>query len=172
VSKFVRLGLVAACLALLAATPVAAGAPTIERQDINVIGDPSDDLTALCHFAVWVDVTGHITDHIWTDSDGNLVREVTNYNLLVTYHSDNGSVFAVNVGPDRFYANADGSFDLYTTGNIESLHGPGNGNAYRDVGWTHIHITFDADGNPSFEFVDDVGAHYGDHDAVLCELLS
>lgn len=164
-SKFVRLGLVAACLALLVAAPVAAGKPTIERQDIDVTGDPSDDLTDLCGFDVWVDVSGHIVDHFWTDSDGNAVREVTNYDLLVTYHSENGSVFAVNVGPDRVWFNEDGSITLLTTGNIESIHGPGG--SYSDVGFTELLINGD-----DVEVVSAPGQHEGDHDGLLCELLS
>jgi hypothetical protein len=167
VSKFVRLGLVAACLALLAASPVAAGAPTIERQDINDVGVPLDELSEACGFDVWVDVTGHITDHVFTDSEGNERREITNYNLLVTYHSDNGSVFAVNVGPDRIWFNADGSLTLQITGNVESLHGKGNGGAYQDVGFTELIINGD-----DVTFVRAPGQHDDNHDEVLCGLLS
>ena len=166
-SKFVRLGLVAACLALLAASPVAAGAPTIDHVNIDVVGDPLDELSDTCGFDVWVDVTGHFTDHMFTDRDGNDVREVTNYDLLVTYHSDTGSVFAVNVGPDRFWFNEDGSFTIQTTGNVESLHGPGNGGAYQDVGFTELIINGD-----DVQFVRAPGQHDGNHDEVLCDLLS
>jgi hypothetical protein len=167
VSKFVRLGLVAACLALLAVSPVVAASPTIVREDINIIGEPSPELSDLCGFDVWIDVSGHITEHRFVDSEGNLTRQVINYDLLVTYHSETGSVFTVNVGPDRVWVNDDGSITLLTTGNIESLHGPGNGGAYQDVGFTELII----DGE-DVTFVTAPGQHDGNHDEVLCELLS
>lgn len=165
-SKFVRLGLVAACLALLAASPVAAGAPSVERHQVNVVGELQAELSELCGFDVWADVTGHYSFRVFTDRDGNDIREIDNYNLLVTYYSDNGSVFATNVGPDRLWFNEDGSITLLTTGNIESLHGPGNGGAYQDVGFTEFIINGD-----DFTVVRAPGQHDDGHDDVLCELL-
>ena len=80
--------------------------------------------------------------------------------------AETGSVFAVNVGPDRFWFNDDGSFTLQTTGNVESLHGPGNGDAYQDVGFTEVIIN-----GEDVQFVRAPGQHDGDHDEVLCGLL-
>src|SRR5262245_12084252 len=161
VSRILRIGLLGVCLAALAASPAAAAKPSIETIPVGEFGVHLDDLSTFCGFDVWVDVTGHIGIKVFTDRAGNTWREVDNYLFLVHYYSENASVDTVNVGPDRITYNADGSVELYATGNIESLHGPGAGNPYRDVGWTHFHVTFDADGNPTYEFVNDVGQHYG-----------
>ncbi|HEX5014716.1 MAG TPA: hypothetical protein VFV72_11235 [Candidatus Limnocylindrales bacterium] len=168
----IALILASALLAVgVAVQPAAAGKPQMERVDINDIGSVHEFLTDVCGVDVWIDTTGHAIFRVFTDADGNPVREVNTFAIHRTIYSANGSISSVDVGPDRVMYNADGSIDVWTTGNIGSLNVPGQGRVYADTGWTHIHVTFDESGDATEEVVDDAGQHWGDNVAVFCDVL-
>lgn len=153
------------------APPAAAGKPDTERVDINDIGVLNGFLTDVCGFDVWQDTTGHAIFRIFADAEGNPVREVNNFAIKRTFYSANGSISTVDVGPDRAWYNADGSIDLFVTGNIGSLTVPGQGRVVANVGWTQLHITFPEEGDPIVEVVDQAGQHWGDDVPVICDAL-
>jgi hypothetical protein len=168
----IALILASALLAMgVVAQPAAAGKPEMERADVNEVGVLEEFLTDVCGTDIWLDVTGHAIFKIWFDADGNPVREINNFALRRTFYNENGSISTVDVGPDRVWYNADGSIELFVTGNIGSLTVPGQGKVVANAGWTHFHITFDENGEAIFEFVDDAGQHWGDDVEVLCEVL-
>jgi hypothetical protein len=162
------------CACLLGAVfvaPAAAVRPVMERVPVadNFL---DEGLTELCGFDVWVTGTGHITFRLMTDNDGNPVREVNNFAILVTYSSEFGSVSTVDVGPDRVTYNDDGSLDIFITGNPQSLTAPGEGRVWANSGWIHIRLTFDENGDATVEFIDSAGLKTeGEQAPILCELL-
>jgi len=54
---------------------------------------------------------------------------------------------------------------------VQSINIPGQGRVYADVGQVTIHITFDANGDPLFEVLQQHGQHEGDQLEVLCSVL-
>ncbi|HEX4898061.1 MAG TPA: hypothetical protein VFV53_06830 [Candidatus Limnocylindrales bacterium] len=168
----VRAFMCACLLGAVAAATALAGQPTMERVVIDDVGIHDDFLSDACGFDVWFDGSGHITFRLFSDAEGNPLRELNNYAIRSRYFSEFGSVNAVNVGPDRITYEADGSLTVFTTGNIESLTAPGVGRVYSDVGWTQLHITFPDVGDPIVEFVSAAGQHWGDSVEVICGLLA
>ena len=161
-----------ACLAL--ASPAAAAKPQMERVVLNDIGLQDDFLTDACGFDVFFDGTGQAIFREFTDSEGNLLRELNNFGVHVRVYSEWGSVSLVDVGVDRVTYNADGSITQVIIGNVQSIHLPGQGRVYADVGQTTLMITFpDPEGDPVVELVRQVGQHsdFGQED-VLCEALA
>lgn len=166
------MGVVAICLAVLAASPAAAARPIQEFVPINDVGVVDEFLSELCGFEVLVDGSGHIIFRSFVDADGNTVREVNNFAIQVRFYSENGEVNVVDVGPDRVWVNADGSLDIFITGNPQSIQAKGEGRVYRNVGWVHFHVTFDGEGNPTGEFVGSAGQHDDvDTGLIICGLL-
>lgn len=172
VVRMVRAVMGALLLGVVAATTATAAQPAMERVVFDDVGIHDDFVSDACGFDVWFDGTGHATFRSFSDAAGNPLRELNNYAIRVTYYSEFGSVTTQNVGPDRVTYEADGSITLLTTGSIESLTAPGQGRVYSDVGWTEVHITFDEDGEASFEVVATAGQHWGDEVEVLCGLLA
>ena len=170
--RMVRAFMCACLIGAVAATTAVAGQPTMERVLIDDVGIHDDFLSDACGFDVWFDGSGHITFRLFTDADGNPLREVNNYAILVDYYSEFGAVSFVDVGPDRVTYNADGSITDYITGNVQSIQAPGEGRGYSDVGWTQLHITFPEEGDPIFDVVSAAGQHWGDQVDVLCGLLA
>jgi hypothetical protein len=153
------------------APPAAAGKPESERVEISEIGVLDEFLTEECGTEIWLDVTGHAIFRIFSDADGNPVRELNNFAIRRTFYSENGSISTVDVGPDRAWYNDDGSIELFVTGNIGSLTVPGQGKVVANTGWTHLHITFPEEGDPIVDVIDEAGQHWGDDIAVFCEVL-
>jgi hypothetical protein len=167
----VRAFMCACLLGAVAATAAVAGQPTMERVPIDDVGIHEDFLSDACGFDVWFDGSGHITFRLFTDADGNPLREVNNYAIRVDYYSEFGALSTVDIGPDRVTYNADGSITNYITGNVQPIQAPGEGRVYSDVGWTQLLITFPEEGDPIFEVVSTAGQHWGDSVEVICELL-
>ena len=167
IARIMGLGLLGV---LLVAAPVSAGKPTRDWIDGSEQGvDPF--LTGACGIEVVATVTGHFILRSWSDSAGNLVREVNNYAFGATYTSVNGSIRLRDVGVDRVTYLADGSVIQFIIGNVQSISIPGQGRVYADVGRTRVLITFDANGDPIFDATPLGGQHWGDQLAVICEHL-
>jgi len=155
---------------LLVAAPVSAGKPQMERV---VVDDQfvDDFLSEACGAEVTFQATGHITFRLFTNSAGNPTRELNNYALTAVYSSENGSVRAKDVGVDRVTYQADGSLIQIIIGSVQSFSIPGQGRVYQDVGRTRVVITFDANGEPSFDATPLGGQHDPDQVGPLCSVL-
>ena len=164
--------LAAAMLATLAMTsPALAGQPQMEKIPVDETF-VDDFLSDVCGAEVSVHFYGHFIIRVFTDADGNPVREVNNYAFSNRFTSVHGSVFAKDVGADRITYLDDGSLIQVIIGNVQSFSIPGVGRVYQDVGQKTLHITFDDEGNPSFEMLDDSkGQHDPDQLAPLCSVL-
>ncbi len=164
-----------AALAILAtlalAGPALAAKPQMERMQVD---DQfvDDFLSEACGAEVTVHVTGHVTFRAFIDDAGNVTRELNNYALTSTYSSANGSVRAKDVGVDRVTYAPDGSFVNVIIGNVQSFNIPGLGRVYQDTGQITLRFTFDAEGNPTVELLDDSkGQHDPDQVGPLCSVL-
>jgi len=102
-------------------------------------------------------------------------RSINNYAIYATYTANGKTVSVVNVGPDRFRFNADGSFTLAITGTIELASGPGAGTVSGQAGQTLYLFTptgeLDEDGNPIYDVdvLKVAGARPGGN---FCDLLA
>ena len=165
--RVLGLGLLAV---LLIAAPVNAGKPQMERIPVDDLF-VDDFLSEVCGAEVTVHFTGHVTFRVFTDADGNPVREVNNYALGGTYSSANGSLRVRDVGVDRITYLPDGSLIQIIIGNVRSFSIPGQGRVYADVGRTVLQITFDANGDPIFTVISQQGQHDDDNLEALCSVL-
>jgi len=92
-------------------------------------------------------VTGHVTFRLFTDADGNPVREVNNYATRIHWWSVNGDIHAQDVGADRATYMDDGGIVIIIIGSVQSFSIPGRGRVYSDVGRSMLVI--DANGTVS-----------------------
>lgn len=167
------LALLVSILTCLAIAGTVAAAPMIERIPVNDSGIVDEFLTQECGTPIWIDVWGHITSHVWTDADGNPVRELNNYALHATWYSDFASLRTVDRGVDRVTHLADGSIILTVVGDVTPIHVPGQGLVYADIGQTTLHISFPDQGDPIVEVLSSHGQHGGsDFVEVICGLLA
>ncbi len=169
-----RVLVLSALACMLLAGPVSAAKPMMERIPINDIGILDEFLTEVCGYDIWLNATGHITFRVWTDGEGNPLREVNNYGVHLTFYSEGGSVSTRDVGADRVTYLPDGTFTVAIMGNVTSLQVPGQGRVYSDVGRVVLHFSFpDPEGPPVIDVLSSAGQH-GEQGAapVLCELLA
>lgn len=151
---------------MLVAGPVSAGKP---EQVIETVDDSFVDpfLSAECGVEVNVRATGHVTLRLFTDADGNPVRELNNYAIDVVFSSVNGEIHAKDVGADRFTYLDDGGFSLVIIGSVQSFSVPGQGRVYADVG--RVMIEVDAAGNETFTPLG--GQHDSGQTEAICGVL-
>jgi hypothetical protein len=169
--RLIRASLAAAFLCGVLAFPVGASEPITQRIPLSIVGAVDEGTSRVCGFEVRNDVTGHITLRVWQDASGNPIRELNNYAIRIRYYSSARSVTTEDVGVDRITYLADGSIRLVTIGNIQSLNVQGGGRVYADVGQSTFLVTFDAQGNASFELLAQKGKHDPDQARILCGIL-
>lgn len=152
--------------ALLIAAPASAAAPQMERtllDDLFVAPFLSD----ACGVQVHARVTGQLTLRLFTDADGNPVREVDNGAIDVRLWSAYGEIHAKNVGVDRVTYMDDGSVVIVSIGSVNSFSTPGDGRVYSDVGRSLLVI--DANGDETFTPLN--GQHDPDQLGAICAVL-
>jgi len=150
----------------LLAAPASAGRPAqtfIPVDDLFV--DPF--LSGACGVDVTVSATGHVILRAFTDANGNLVREVNNYAIDLTFSSENAAIHAKDVGVDRVTYFEDGGLIDIIIGSVQSFSIPGQGRVYADVGRSMLEI--DANGNTTLTPLS--GQHDPDQTAVICDIL-
>jgi len=152
--------------AVLVVAPVSAGKPESERVAIDEVF-VDDELSAACGVTVNAHVVGHITFRLFSDADGNPVRELNNYATRIQWWSVNGEIHAQDVGADRATYLDDGSLVVIIIGSVQSFSIPGEGRVYSDVGRSMLVI--DANGDATFTPLG--GQHDADQLAALCSVL-
>lgn len=156
--------------AMLVAAPANAGKPQMER--VTVDDQFVDDfLSEACGTEVTLHFTGHVIFRLFTDADGNPVRELHTFGLAGTYESENGTIHVRDVGADRITYLADGSLIQVVIGNVRSFSIPGQGRVFADVGRSIFQITFDANGDPIFTFISSSGQHDDSDLEAICSVL-
>lgn len=75
-------------------------------------------LTKECRVPIVADFEGTVTVHVFTDREGNFVREIDKYQIRDTFtNTETGEVVEIHdVGPDIFFFNKQGEFMLALTG--------------------------------------------------------
>jgi hypothetical protein len=152
--------------AILVTAPVSAGKPemVLDAFDTTFVDDALSDS---CGVEVNAHVSGHTIVRVFTDADGNPVRELNNYAVQAHWWSINGDIHVRDVGADRVTFFDDGSVQLIIIGNVQSISIPGEGRVYADVG--RLMIEFDAAGNATVTPLG--GQHDPDQLAVICGVL-
>ena len=163
IARVIGLGVLGA---LLITAPVTAGQPDTERVIVDDMF-VDDFLSAACGVEVNAHVSGHATFRVFTDADGNPIRELNNFALDVVWWSENGEIHAKDVGADRLTFFEDGSLQLIIIGNVRSFSIPGQGRVYADVG--RVMIEVDAAGNETVTPLG--GQHDPDQLAAICGVL-
>jgi hypothetical protein len=154
----------------LSAAPVFAAQPHMEWVPVDDVFVDTF-LTDACGVEVTVHETGHFISRAFTDADGDLVRAVNNFALSVTWSSEKGTVQAKDVGADLITFLDDGSIIRLVIGSVQSISIPGQGRVYQEVGRTLVVITFDANGDPTFDVTPLGGQHDSNQLDVICGVL-
>jgi hypothetical protein len=152
--------------AFLIAAPASAAQPQMERMPIDDLF-VAPLLSDACGVEVNVHVTGHLTLRLFTDADGNPVREVDNGAIDARLWSVNGEIHAKNVGVDRVTYMDDGSVVIVSIGSVNSFSVPRDGRVYSDVGRSLLVI--DANGDVTFTPLN--GQHDPDRIGAICSVL-
>lgn len=138
-------------LAAAAISPVAAAKPFME----TIVIDDHFVESGLCPFDVTVDGSGRIRFATYFDRDGNVVKQVNNFAIRVSYSANGQTVNVVDTGVDLARFSADGSFTIAVTGNIQLATDAGTGVISGSAGRTLLLLTptgeVDEEGFPIFD---------------------
>lgn len=96
----------AALLTLALAVPVLAARPTIISFADSDVED-GELFTDVCGFEVWADSSGHVIFH---NEKGGANNFISNWNILIRLHSETGSYFLVDSGPDMEHRRGDATY--------------------------------------------------------------
>ena len=153
--------------AILVSAPAYAGKPETVREPIDELF-VDDFLSDACGVEVNAHVTGHITFRLFTDANGDPVRELNNYATRIRWWSVNGEIHAQDVGADRATYLDDGGVIVIVIGSVQSFSIPGQGRVYADVGRTMLE--FDAAGD-LVSATPLSGQHDEDQIGAICSVL-
>ena len=161
-----RLLLVTA-LAIGAATPALAAAPTVETIVIDVTFTPPQ-LSAACGFSVSRHVAGTLTIRTFSDAEGGFKREVDVYNLTETLTANGRSLIGRTSQVIAVDPRSDGTYTVAFIGTDFRLPVPGSGISFGTVGRFVLLISAD---NDVIDVLQDVGDARSDFVAI-CAALS
>jgi hypothetical protein len=134
-----------------------------------VLDDHFVDTELCADFDVQFDGTGHIRLSQHVDRDGNLVMEVNNYAIKLSWSANGNVVNAVDTGLDHAIFGADGSLKFSVIGNLQLITGGGAGVLAGETGINLV--VFDAEGNVVREMSKGKKTS-DDRAAAICELLA
>jgi hypothetical protein len=159
----------ASCAALalvLGSTAIAAAAQPL--SETIYIDDHFLD-TELCDdFDVWTDATGHIRFAQYFDRHGDLVMEVNNFDVHISYSANGNTVQVVDTGVDLVSVFDDGSATVAVTGNVQLVTATGEGVVGGETGRLLLGISTTGD----VTVISEHGKRAGDSAAAICELLA
>jgi hypothetical protein len=136
---------------LFATPPAFAAKPLIEKTALH-----QEFVDNSCGFDVNVNLTGFEIDIVWTDSSGELLREIQAFpqtKQTLTNLGTGKSITTNSAGPLHITQGADGSFTLVGTGNQPWSSNPVTGDPGIFLTSGRYIISFDAQGNGSFSIV-------------------
>lgn len=149
--------------------------PGVRAAGPDVFSVPVDETSSFeaCDFPVENHTTGAIRIHDFFDEQGNLVREVANYNLKITYTNSltGESVTSRSAGPDILQVNPDNSANLLSIGLLARIVLPGQGLLAVQTGRLVLFFTDPGDQEPDVLF--EAGPHDDDTavDAAICQAI-
>jgi hypothetical protein len=151
-------------LTALLAAPTAAAQPTITTTVVDrSFLDPF--LSRVCGFPVTVTLSGHNKTRVWTDAEGNPIREVFTVSVHATLNAGGASLRTVDAGMDKVTFLDGGAVMVHIHGNLRLLtlkgHGPVLG-AAGQFGFIETPL-FDEDGAP---IVDEEGNQVFDFEVI------
>ena len=130
--------------------------PGVRAAGPDVFSVPVDDTSSFeaCDFPVENHTTGAIRIDDFFDEQGNLVREVANYNLKITYTNSltGESVTSRSAGPDILQVNPDNSANLMSIGLLARIVLPGQGLLAVQTGRLVLFFTDPGDQEPDVLF--------------------
>ena len=136
---------------------------------------PVDDVFTFneCAFPVEGHTQGAIRVHDFLDSEGNLVREIANFSLRISYTNaiTGESVILRSTGPNILEVNSDNSATLKAIGLLARVVSPGQGLLGLQAGRLVLFFTDPADLDPDVLF--EAGPHdeNAEIDAAICQAL-
>ena len=98
--------LFAALLTLALAVPALAARPTMISFADDDVAD-GEFFSDVCGFEIWADSAGHVIFHNAKRGANNFI---SNWNILIRLHSENGSYFLVDSGPDMEHRRGDATY--------------------------------------------------------------
>lgn len=169
-------------LLLSLAVPALAAKPTIVKDSFD---EPFTDpfLSQVCGFDVTGTVSGHTVSRLWTDADGNLVREVFTISVRGSLSAGGQTLHFVDTGLDKAIALDGGAVMVVIHGNVRLITAPGAGPVLGSAGRLAFVVTpvLDENGDPvldefgepvfDFEVVAESGLVVENFDA-LCAALA
>ena len=154
----------ALALALGSTATVTAAQPSSETIYLD---DHFVDTELCADFDVMTDVTGHIRTAQYFDRHGNLVMEVNNFAVRVSYSANGNTVKVVDTGVDLVSFLDDGSVTVAITGNLQLVTAAGEGVVGGETGRTLLGISPTGD----VTVISERGKRAGDRNAAICALL-
>jgi hypothetical protein len=160
------LAALAALSLALGSTAIAAAAQPVSETthlDVHILD------TELCaDFDVMTDITGHIRFARYFDRHGDLVMEISNFALQVSYSVNGNTVNVVDTGVDLVSFLDDGSVTVAVTGNVQLVTAAGEGVVGGETGRLLLGIS--ASGEVTV--ISEHGKRARDRNAAICELLA
>lgn len=136
--RLVTLAVAVVLVLTVAASPALAARPSSE----TIVLDPTPFVdTELCRFDVTVVASGRIRFSVFFDRAGNVVKEVNNFAVRVSYSANGKTVNVVDTGVDLVKFGADGSFTVAITGNLQLAPDAGTGVISGSAGRTLLLLT-------------------------------
>jgi hypothetical protein len=132
---------------LLAAGPASrayAAPPSFETIIIDQIV-PAVGLTNACGFPVQRHDELTIIVRVFTDTNGNVIKEIDSYHGTQTFSANGHSAVGRTTGPEIFLFHPDGSLTINSNGPTRFVVLPGGGPVLGHTG--HITVEVDPDGN-------------------------
>lgn len=149
--------------------------PAVRAAGPVIFTVPLDEVSTFeaCNFPVESHITGAIRVHDFVDEEGNLVREIANYNLNITYTNSltGESVTLLSTGPNILQVNPDNSANLLAIGLLARIVVPGQGLLAVQVGKLSLFFTDPSDQDPDVLF--EAGPHDENTavDAAICQAI-
>jgi hypothetical protein len=159
----------ASCAALALALGSSAIAAAAQPSSETIYIDDHFLDTELCDdFDVWTDATGHIRFAQYFDRHGDLVMEVNNFAVHISYSANGNTVEVVDTGVDLVSYFDDGSATVAITGHVQLVTAPGEGVVGGETGRLLLGISATGD----VTVISEHGKRAGDSAAAICELLA
>jgi hypothetical protein len=159
-------GLLALCILAPASQASAAGPiHVVTPVDFSFV---RTDFTTACGFTVMEQVSGRVSDLVFTDAAGNVTHVLESYQLQADYEANGKTLRDQVSGPSRIVYHPDGSFSIYSFGTYDFTVIPGGGVISGSAGRTVAEVSPAGD-LVSFTYL---SGKVGNNTAAFCAALA